>query len=50
MKGHRTGQLGEILACQALVDRGYDILDRNWRRRHGEIDIVARHQGDLVLL
>lgn len=37
-----TGRLGEEIACQALMARGYTIQQRNWRCRRGEIDIVAR--------
>ncbi|MDO5034181.1 MAG: YraN family protein [Actinomycetaceae bacterium] len=39
---HRLGQLGEEMASDFLTDRGYQILDRNYRRRGAEIDIVAR--------
>lgn len=38
----KTGTLGEQLACDHLVSRGYEIVDRNWRCARGEIDIVAR--------
>jgi putative endonuclease len=38
----RLGAIGENLACEALRRRGYEIAQRNWRCRHGEIDIVAR--------
>ncbi len=40
-----TGILGENLACQALAERGYLIVERNWRSSRGEVDIVAR-DGD----
>jgi putative endonuclease len=36
------GLLGETLACAELERRGYAILTRRYRRRGGEIDIVAR--------
>ncbi len=36
------GILGEDLACEALIDRGYVVLARRYRTRLGEIDIVAR--------
>ncbi len=38
----RIGLLGEQLACDALVRRGYEIVSRRWRCARGEIDIVAR--------
>lgn len=43
------GRRGEWIAERALVQRGYRILDRNWRCREGEIDIVAR-DGDAVVV
>jgi putative endonuclease len=36
------GRIGEDLACRELERRGYAILARRYRRRGGEIDIVAR--------
>jgi putative endonuclease len=36
------GKSGEDLAAQELTRRGYAILARRYRTRHGEIDIVAR--------
>src|SRR5205823_10903083 len=36
------GKTGEDLACRELERRGYEILDRRYRRRGGEIDIIAR--------
>jgi putative endonuclease len=38
---HRLGRLGEKLAADHLVRRGYRIIDRNYRTRWGELDIVA---------
>ena len=36
---------GEDLACAELARRGYAILDRRYRTRFGEIDIVASQDG-----
>ena len=44
------GELGETLACDELRRRGYAILERRYRTRHGEIDIIAEHQGTLVFV
>lgn len=38
----KTGQIGENLACEYLVGKGYRVLKRNYRQPWGEIDIVAR--------
>lgn len=42
------GRYGEDVAARHLRDRGMVILDRNWRCRAGEIDIVAKH-GDVLV-
>ena len=47
---HSLGKAGEDLACRELRRRGYDILHRRYRTRHGEIDIVARHRRTIVFV
>jgi putative endonuclease len=44
------GKHGEDLACEELEKRGYVILDRRFRTRRGEIDVVAREGGFLVFV
>jgi putative endonuclease len=44
------GKLGEDLACRELERRGYAILARRWRRKQGEIDIIARDGTTLVFV
>ena len=44
------GKSGEDLACDALAARGYAVLDRRYRTRAGEIDIVAMDRGLLVFV
>src|SRR5437763_11156706 len=44
------GQLGEDLACEELRRRGYTILDRRFRTRCGELDIIARDGAVLVFV
>ena len=46
----RLGQTGEDLAVEALRARGYAILDRRYRTRSGEIDIVARDGSTIVFV
>lgn len=36
------GQRGEGLAVGVLTERGYNIVDRNWRCQIGEVDVVTR--------
>lgn len=38
---HAVGEAGENAAAQWYVEHGYVIVDRNWRVREGEIDIVC---------
>jgi len=44
----RPGEAGEGLACRHLEASGYQILERNFRCRSGEVDVVARH-GDATV-
>jgi putative endonuclease len=44
------GRAGEERAAAYLCDRGYEILDRNWRCPLGEIDIVASQGGLLCVV
>ncbi len=37
-----TGATGEALAAAWYERRGYRVVDRNWRRREGELDLVLR--------
>lgn len=43
-----TGQWGETQALRHLVGRGYTILTTNYRKRYGEIDIIA-HDGTALV-
>lgn len=42
--------LGENLACEYLVRKGYKIIERNFRKKYQEIDIIATHaQGPTLV-
>lgn len=49
--GHNQelGRRGEDLACEHLSRNGLVVLSRNWRCRHGELDIVATDGTTLVV-
>ena len=36
------GKLGEDIACRYLRERGFSVLERNYRKKWGEIDVIAR--------
>lgn len=44
------GSHGETIAAAYLEERGYRIVDRNWRTRNGELDLVASDGGTLVAI
>ncbi len=50
LSGKRTGEKGEELAALYLTDEGYRIIERNYRCRFGEIDIVAEENDTLVFV
>ncbi|MFC4103631.1 YraN family protein [Paenibacillus xanthanilyticus] len=49
-KKNATGQRGEEIAASRLASAGYAILNRNWRCRSGELDLVAEHRGVIVFV
>ena len=44
------GDIGEALAEKILIDKGYTIVDKNFRSKFGEIDIVAKSGDELVFV
>ncbi len=50
MRRRDTGILGEKLARDFLKQRGYRILETNYRCPQGEIDIVAKHKDAIVFI
>ena len=44
------GVTGEQMAARYLEDQGYVILDRNYRRGHKEVDIIALDHGELAVI
>lgn len=42
---HERGRHGEAIAAQHLEERGWEILARNWRAGHREIDLVIRREN-----
>ena len=41
-QSQRTGEVGEHIACRLLQNKGYTVIERNYTKKWGEIDIIAR--------
>ena len=46
----KLGQRGEGVALSFLKEKGYEIIERNFKTPLGEIDIIARDRGTLVFV
>lgn len=49
-KHNELGALGEDLAVEELEKNGYKIVERNWRFKKAEIDIIARKNEVLAIV
>ncbi len=43
----KLGQTGEEIACDFLLSQGHQILERNWRAGHLELDIISEASDGL---
>jgi putative endonuclease len=50
LRGKALGREGERLAAQFLEKQGLVIVERNFRTRCGEIDLIARDNKELVFI
>jgi len=50
MESYELGQSGEDLAASYLTKQGYHIIERNFRSRRGEIDLIAYDCDFLVFI
>ena len=41
----KIGDIGENIACEFLKKHGFEIIERNYLRKWGELDIVAKKKG-----
>lgn len=48
MDKKELGKQGEEQAVQYLQKQGYVIVERNWRWKRAEVDIIAKHEGMYV--
>ena len=47
---NELGKWGEEKAAQYLIKKGYQILKRDWKTRHRDLDIVALDEDELVIV
>lgn len=50
MNTRRTGDRGERIALRYLAGKGYEVVERNYRTRYGEIDLILRDEETLVFV
>lgn len=50
MNNRSVGTVYEKMAAEYLQKLGYEILDKNYRTRYGEIDLIAREDAYLVFV
>ena len=48
-KAESLGARGEDMAVKFLTTRGYFIIERNWRIREGELDIIAKSPDKAIV-
>ncbi|MEI6093540.1 MAG: YraN family protein, partial [bacterium] len=46
-KTQQTGEIGEQEAVNYLINKGFNIIERNYTRKWGELDIVAKKSNVL---
>ena len=46
----KIGELGEGIACKFLMKHGFSILERNYTKKWGEIDIIAKKGGMIYFI
>ena len=44
---NEVGRIGEETACMFLMKRGFKIIEKNYWKKWGEIDIIAKNKGKL---
>jgi len=47
---YERGKEGEDIACKYLIEKGYLVIERNYRGKNGEIDIIARDGNVIVFI
>jgi len=46
----KTGKIGENIAQEYLKKQGYKILERNFKTKYAEIDLVAKQKNEIIFV
>ena len=46
----KTGTQGENLAAEFLVKNGFEVIAKNWRYKHAEIDLIVKREDWIVFV
>lgn len=49
-KHYELGKIGEQFAVDFLINKGYEIKERNWRFQKAEVDIIAQKENVLAVV
>lgn len=47
---HALGKFGEMVAENLMINKGYQIVAKNWKNGHLEIDIIAKNKKEIVFV
>ncbi len=50
MNNIEKGKLGEEIASKYIISKGGKVIERNYRTRVGEVDLIAKLNGELVFV
>jgi len=46
----KIGNLGEEIAAKYLIDQGFQLIDKNYTTRYGELDLIMMESGSVVIV
>lgn len=50
MNNIEKGKLGEKIALKYIISKGGKVVERNYRTKMGEVDLIAKLNGELVFI
>lgn len=50
MNNKQKGELGEDIAREYLIDKGFEIIESNYRIKTGEIDIISKTDDEIIFI